>query len=254
MKSPRTTRAWIVALAFGLSSCAWAQDSLGDVARKTRKEHSATDHVVAKQVTNEEEDGPDAGGVWRVRLCVQTPCYELSVTLPKSPKWNRDAEQPRPVVIPLAGHHEDPSHAIRIYAAEALPRVYTFDGGTRVFLQGWFARPEYFGQAARIGLRKNVLLDSGSATIAQFTVNSDLIKYRGVSVVAVTSYGDHGFACVFPDEDSKDAASTCDAIVASAKTQTIQPAMQTMYPYYPNPPTYYPRYDPPDPPEDDDPQ
>ena len=56
-------------VALGAALCAHAQDaspSLGDIARKARKEHSSAEHIPAKQVTNEEEDGPDAGGVWRV--------------------------------------------------------------------------------------------------------------------------------------------------------------------------------------------
>ena len=63
--------------------------SLGDVARKTRQERSAPTHVPARRVAAEDFDGPDASGVWRMRLCTISPCYELSVTLPKNPKWIR---------------------------------------------------------------------------------------------------------------------------------------------------------------------
>jgi hypothetical protein len=251
-----TTRGCIVLAGIVLwAPGVWGQDpsapSLGDVARKTRKEHSASDHVPASRVAHEDEDGPDSGGVWRLRLCLQSPCYEISVTLPKSPKWTRPESQPRPVLIPLAGQQEDPSHAIRVYAAEAIPRSYGPDGGTRTFLQGWFARPEYFGQAARIVLRQHVLIDGSGATIAHFTVTSGVAKYRGLSVVAVSSYGDFGFACMFREEDASAAASVCDAIVTSARTQTLQAATPRMYPTYPQP--YDPPYqDPPDDPTDND--
>jgi hypothetical protein len=247
----------MLALACGFTACALAQEaspSLGDVARTTRKEHSATGHVAATPAAkeNEDEDGPDSGGVWRVRQCIQQPCYELSVTLPRGPKWTRPAAEPRPVLIPLPGHEEDSSRAIRVYAAEALPRVYTYNGGTRIFLQGWFARPEYFGQAARLQSTKNAVIDgSRGATITQFTVTGGALKYRGQSVVATTSYGDFGFACVFRDEDASVAASICDAIVTSASAQTLQPAAPHYYPTYP--PQYYPQYYPTqNPPEDDD--
>ena len=145
MKKLRSTTRWIALLAIGVSTLAWAQDaqpSLGDVARKARKEHHSVAHVPAKQVTNEEEDGPDAGGVWRVSLCSRTPCWELSVSLPKHPKWIHPAEEPRPVLIPLVGHEEDMGHAIRVYAAESIGMAYpSVDAAKRTFLQGWFNRP-----------------------------------------------------------------------------------------------------------------
>lgn len=263
MIAPRPTRAFALLAGLALASFAWGQDSpspsLGDVARKTRKEHASASHVVAKQVTNEEEDGPDAGGVWRAQLCTQTPCYEISITLPKHPKWSRMREEPRPVLIPLSGHEDDPSHAIRIYAAQALPRALTLDSGTRTFLQLWFARPEYFGQAARILLKQYFVLDGRGATVAHFTVNSGAVKYRGLSVVALTTYGDFGFACAFREEDAAAAASICDAIINSTRTQTVQPAQLRTYPRY-DPPQYYPQPDDPpndpsdDPPDSDDPE
>ena len=253
MKMPRrTNRCWLIALGLALSAslAAWGQESagqsLGDVARKTRKEHSSAGHVPAQQVTNEEEDGPDAGGVWRVHLCPQTPCYQLSVTLPRNPKWSRPAAEPRPVFIPLLGHEDDPSRAIRVYAAESLPVTYGYQKAERAFLQGVFARPEYFGQAARILLDEHLMLDGRAATTTHFSVIGAGIRYRGLSVVATTNYGDLGFACVFREEDASTAASICDAIVQSAKSETLQPAKPQYYP------TYYPPYYPPRRVDDDD--
>src|SRR5436309_4572998 len=154
IESLQTNRWWAAMLVIGLSLAAWAQDSspsLGDVARKARKEHSSASHLPAKQVANEEQDGPEAGGVWRVRRCSQVACYVLSVALPKSPRWTRPMAEPRPVLIPLAGREDDMSHAIRVYAAEALPtNVGTVDAAKRTFLQALFSRPEYFGQPARL--------------------------------------------------------------------------------------------------------
>ena len=258
--SRSTIRRWMVlaALAFGVNLCASAQDStgqsLGDVARKTRKEHAAPDHVPGKQLVNEEEDGPDTTGIWRVRLCSFTPCYELSIALPKSPKWTRAKAEPRPVLIPLPGAEADASRVIRIYAAESLGARYSpVDGAKRVFLQGWFARPEYFGQAARIVLDEHVPIEGANATISHFTVMGDASKYRGLSIVASTPNGSYGFACAFRDEDASAASSICDAIVKSARSQALEPGKRPVYPNYepPDPPEYYPqRYDPDDPPED----
>ena len=83
--SANTTRRWMLlaALVSGAVTLALVQDSsgqdssgqsLGDVARKTRQENSAPGHVPAKKLTNEDLDGPDAGGVWRMRLCTLNPC------------------------------------------------------------------------------------------------------------------------------------------------------------------------------------
>ena len=109
---------------------AWGQDtpgqpqSLGDVARNTRKEQSAAGGVRSRSLFNEEEDGPDTTGVWRVRLCLRFPCYELSITLPKTPKWTRVAEEPRPVLIPIHGHEQDSNRVIRVYSAESIPPAF----------------------------------------------------------------------------------------------------------------------------------
>lgn len=249
----------LIASALWLSLGVLGQDSsqsLGDLARKTRKEHASASHVPASRVASEDDDGPDAGGVWRVRQCGQAPCYEFSVTLPKSPKWSRAAAEPRPVLIPLPGHNEDSSRVIRVYAAESIPQTYNINTAERVFLQGWFARPEYFGQAAKILLDEHSSMDGRNAVIAHFTVNGGTQKYRGLSVVAITTYGSFGFACVSREEDATEAASTCDAIVKSGKAQTLAPATPQYYPGYQPPPQYYPEYNPrryDDPPPDDPP-
>lgn len=226
--------------------------SLGDVARKTREQRSATTHVRAKQVSNEEEDGPDGCGVWRIHLCaLTTPCYEFSVVLPKSPKWTRASSEPRPVLIPVAGHEQDPSRAIRVYAAESLAPMSTVDVAKRTFLQAWFARPEYFGQSARLTLDERVSIDGHPATITHFSVSGDAFKYRGLSVVAGWTYGNYGFACAYRDEDSDAATSICDAIVKSAQYHVLEPSKPRVYPEYPDPQGDSPPYDPP---EDDDPE
>jgi hypothetical protein len=230
------TREWIVlaTLATCAAGGAWGQDSsgqsLGDVARKTRKEHSSTTHVPAKHVATGEDDGPDASGVWRVRPCPTTTlCYELSIVLPKSPKWRRATSEPRPVLIPLAGHEEDPSRAIRVYAAETLAPMQSVEVAERTFLQAWFARPEYFGQGAQIVRDEHAWVDNYLATLTQFTITGDAFKYRGRSVIAGWAYGNYGFACVYRDEDSSAAASVCDAIVKSARYQVLQPAKPRVY-------------------------
>jgi hypothetical protein len=239
---------------------AWGQDStaqpssgqsLGDVARKTRQEYSATGHVAARQRVNEEDDSPDRSGVWRVKSCTRTPCYQLSITLPKNAKWTREKEEPRPVLIPLAGHEDDPHHAIRVYAAESLGPAYSpNDIATRTFLQGWFARPEYFGQAARLVRLDHAKINNLDATIAQFTVQNSTTKYRGLSVAGASPYGNYAFACVFCEEDAGAASSICDAVIKSAAMQTLQPRRLPEYQEYSPQPD-----DPPDDaPDDSDPQ
>jgi hypothetical protein len=254
--SVKITRVCLVLTA--LVSCAvlgsWGQDSsaqsLGDVARKTRKEHSSATHVPAKHVANGEDDGPDASGVWRARPCPTTTlCYELSIVLPKSPKWTRATSEPRPVLIPLAGHEEDPGRAIRVYAAETLAPTQPVEVAERTFLQAWFARPEYFGQAARIVRDEHVRIDNYLATLTQFSITGDAFKYRGRSVIAGWAYGNYGFACVFREEDSSAAESVCDAIVKSAKYLVLQPAKPLVY-ADPGPSDERPD----DPPRDEDPE
>ena len=236
---------------FGQSS---SGQSLGDVARKTRKERAASDHVPARQLVNEEEDGPDTTGVWRVRLCSRTPCYELSIALPRNPKWKRAAEQPRPALIPLAGPQEDPDRVIRVYVGESLEPMYSIDGAKRTFLQGWFARPEYFGRAAHIVLDEHTMIDNFQAVISHFTV-AGAVKYRGMSVVSMTPNGNYGFACIFREQDASAAASICDAIVKSARGQMLEPSRPRYYPTYQDPQPYDPQYYPQnDPREDEDPE
>jgi hypothetical protein len=254
----------LAGLAVCLGSGATAQDSsgqsssgqsLGDVARKTRQEHSATGHIAAKQRVNEEDDGPDRGGVWRVKSCTRTPCYQLSITLPKNAKWTREKEEPRPVLIPLPGDEPDANRVIRVYAAEWLGGPSSFlDGAKRVFLQSWFARPEYFGQGARILRDEHVPLDAAYGLISHFTVTTGTTKYRGMSIVANMLNGTYGFACVFREEDASSAASVCDAIVRSARNAILEPAQLRQYPTYEDPPGNEPDDQPDDPPDNDDPQ
>ncbi len=261
MKASKTTRGLIAAgtllLCFGVRSL--GQDtgqspSLGDIARKSRKEHSSVNHVPAKQVVNEEEDGPDPGGVWRLHACTYLPCFEVAIALPKTLKWTRLASKPRPVLISWKGPEEDPSHAIRIYAGEALPGTYSGpyypDAARRTLLQGLFARPEYFGQAAHIVLDEHIQIGNYPATITHFTVASGDAKYRGLSIASSATSGSLGFACVYREDDSKEAASICDGIIKSARIEAqaqYNPQVRTEYPDEPS--VYYPRVD--DPPDDD---
>ena len=254
--SCRTFRAYSTVVL--LSACLWAQDasqSLGDVARKARKERSSATQGPVKRITDD-QDEPDAGGVWRTRLCSNLVCYTLSVSLPKSPRWIRPSAEPRPVLIPLAGHEDDLTHAIRVYKAEPFPtNVATADIAKKIFLQVWFSRPEYFGQPARISSDERLPPETGEAKLSHFTITRDTAKFRGVSVVEVSPLGFYGFACVFPEEDSNAANSVCDAIIRSAHAQTFLTAYKRPIPQYVDPPQYYPRNDdPPDDPPDEDPE
>jgi len=241
-----------------LAGALWAQDgspSLGDVARSARKERSSAPHASGKRITDD-QDEPEAGGVWRTRLCSNLVCYTLSVSLPKSPRWIRPSAEPRPVLIPLAGHDDDLTHAIRVYKAELLPtNIGTADVAKKTFLQAWFARPEYFGQPARISSDERLPSETGEAKLSHFTITRDSAKFRGISVVEGSPLGFYGFACVFLDEDASAAGSVCDAIIRSAHAQTFLTAYRRPAPQYVEPPQYYPRNDdPPDDPPDQDPE
>jgi len=238
-----------IALCLAAAS-AWSQESsappLGDVARNTRRE-LAEPHRPAKQLVNEEEDGPDTTGVWRMHLCQRTPCYELTITLPKAPKWTRATDEPHPVMLVLPGGERDANRVIRIYAAQLLQPTYVMlDLATRDFVQGWFARPEYFGRAAHVVREEQVLIDNRPAMFSQFTLAPEAERLRGMAVVANSPNGNYGFACVFRDEDSKEAASICDAILRSARNQMLITPPPTYYPPYYSPP-YYPQPNDPDP-------
>jgi hypothetical protein len=252
----------VLALVAGTSSLALGQDSsapsLADVARKTRQENSTPGHVAGKQLMNDEDDGPDTTGVWRVRLCTNNPCYELSVTLPKDAKWTRAKDQPRPVLIPLPGQKADASRDIRLYAAVmpfgSQPSAFNpLDGSKRLFLQSWFSRPEYFGHAARISLDERMTIDMSPAVISHFSVDDAQNKYLGLGLIAASPNGNYGFACVYREEDANAAASVCDAIIHSAHSQSLAPAQPQGYRPYQGP-QYYP-YSPriddhlPDPPQ-----
>jgi hypothetical protein len=252
------------ALVFCTGLFASAQDSsepspsLADVARKTRKDNAAPGHVAGKQLENEEEDGPDTTGVWRVRSCTRTPCTELSITLPKEAKWTRSKDEPRPVLIPLPGQEPDADRVIRLYVAESLTttvRYAALDGAKRLFLQGWFSRPEYFGNGARISQDEHLQLDVANALISHFTVAASETRYRGLSIVVASSNGIYGFACVYREVDANAAASICDGITRSAHNQVLDPGMRPVFPGYipPQYNPYYPRVDDPapDPPEND---
>jgi hypothetical protein len=174
----------------------------------------------------------------------KTPFYEVSITLPRSPKWTRAATEPRPVVIPLPGPEDDPDRVIRVYSAALIYPFYP--DASRTLLQGWFERPEYFGRPARIVLNQHVQIDGRPATLSHFTETNGTVKYRGLSVVLYSPNGTSGFACVYREQDAGAAASICDAIVQSASDQSLAPVDHKVSPA--NPPTDDPEND--DPPDD----
>ncbi len=243
----------IAALWLCLSAVSGAQEtqpSLGDLARKTRKEQASPSHIPAKQVSNEDQDGPDAAGVWRLQPCTAYGCGDFSIGLPKTPRWIRPEAEPRPVLIPLAGREDDLSHAIRVYAAESLhPREGSFQGAKRSFLQELFSRPEYFGHPARLINDEPATPSHGEMHISHFVITTDHDNYRGSSVIVSSGFGAYGFACVFRDEDSSAASSMCDGIVKSARDLSPYGTTRRSAPRYDDPPPTYRRKD--DPPSDD---
>ncbi len=86
------------------------------------------------------------------------------------------------------------------------------------------------------------------------SVLSGTNHYRGLSVVAASPNGSYGFACVFRDEDANAAASICEAIVKSARTQALEPAKPHIYPTYQDPPPDDPDDPADDPPDNGNPQ
>lgn len=222
---------------------------LGDIARKARRERSSKDHATAKLVSNEETD-PTTN--WTVHACTLQPCFSLTITLPKGTERSRALSGPSYTLIPLRGHEADPSHAIRIYAADLL-QAGDLPQAKRLFLQEWFSRPYYFGQAARFVLDEHLRIEGYPATLTRFTVANSVIKYRGISLIAQVPTGTFGFACVFHDEDSGDATSVCESVLNSVSMEVpeqYRPRVQSP-PEESDPPSD----DPPDPadatPEDD---
>ncbi len=210
------------------------------------KEHAAPDRSSWKATGQlEEEDGPDTTGIWRVRLCSFTPCYELSIALPKNPKWTRAKAEPRPVLIPLPGADADASRVIRIYAGESLGARYfcRLTAPSGCFCKAGSPARNISARQRGIVLDEHVPIEGANATISHFTVTEDAARYRGLSIVASTPNGSYGFACSFREEDASAASSICDAIVKSARSQALEPGKRPVYPNYepPDPPEYYPR-------------
>jgi hypothetical protein len=243
----------IVMLFSLLGASAWAQDSsgqapLGDVARKSRKERSAHDHVAAKKVLNEEGQG-QAG--LTAHACKQQPCSSLSITLPASMVGHVLWTSAGYVPIPLRGHEDDKSHSIRVYRADQL-EAYDVEGAKRQFLQDWFSRPYFFGRAAKFIFDEHTRIDGWPVKVTHFTIANRLLKFQGLAVVAAVPTGTFAFACVFREEDSGDATSVCEGIINSAKIEVAEQ-------FRPYVPPADPADDPPDDPpsgrpEDDDPQ
>ena len=141
-----------------------------------------------------------------MQLCSRTPCYELSVVLPKEPKWTASEEEPRPVLIPLPGAEKDPNRVIRLYAAESLGPDLRSMGPSGIPAR-WFARPEYFGHRHGSCWMRHVRWKLKSV-MTHFTVPGAADQVSGLSVVAGYANGNYGFACVFRDEDASAAAAS----------------------------------------------
>jgi hypothetical protein len=153
-------------------------------------------------------------------------------------------------LIPVAGHEDDASRAIRVYAGQSNDARYFVDAFKRVFLQSWFARREYFAQSAQLLRDEHVPIDFTTGTITHFTITTPDLKYRGLSLIVGSNQGNFGFACVFREEDTAVGNSICDAVVKSARYQELQPSSIRRV---------YPEDDPPDDPpgeptEEPDPQ
>jgi len=212
-----------IALVCSLAVAAWAQDSgqgasLGDLARKTRQEHTAKDHVASKQVLNEESQ---AAATWPVVACRHRPCYSLSITLPKNAQWSKPDTGQKYAIIALPGHEADQGHMIRVYGADLL-NASTVEQGKHAFLQGWLSQPYAFGQAAKFVFDDQTTVDGNPAVITHFTLPNKVGQYRGLALIAGTPAGTSGFACVFRDDDSGDATSVCEGILSSGRISVME--------------------------------
>jgi hypothetical protein len=211
-----------LALVCGLEVAAGAQDSgqaasLGDLARKTRQEHAAKDHVPAKQALTEESQS----AAWDVHACKHMPCYSLSITLPKNMQWSKPGDGPTFAIIPLPGRESDSGHLVRVYAGNLLNTT-TVEQGKNAFLQEWFWRPYSFGQAARFVFDDQTTIDGNPAVITHFTLPGKVGLYRGLALIAGTPAGSFGFACLFRDDDSGDATSVCESALNSGRISVME--------------------------------
>jgi hypothetical protein len=224
MKRRFSIRGVMASLIFisGLAIAAWAQDSgqapsLGDLARKTRQQHTAKDHVAAKQALTEENQS----ATWGVHACKHMPCYSLSITLPKNVQWSKLGDGPTFAIIPVRGHEADQGHIIRVYGADLL-NTRTVEQGKHGFLQIWFSQPYYFGQAAKFEFDDQTTIDGNPAVITHFTLPNRVGLYRGLGLIAATPAGSFGFACVFRDDDSGDATSVCESVLNSGRITVME--------------------------------
>jgi hypothetical protein len=211
-----------IVLVCGLAVAAWAQDSgqapsLGDLARKTRQEHTAKDHVAAKQALTEESQS----ATWPVVACKYRPCYSLSITLPKNMQWSKPGDGPTFAIIPLPGHESDSGHLIRVYAGNLLNTT-TVEQGKNAFLQEGFWRPYSFGPAGKSVFDDQITIDGNPAVITHFTLPNKVGLYRGLALIAGTPAGSFGFACVFRDDDSGDATSVCESALNSGRISVME--------------------------------
>lgn len=225
MKMRLSIRRIMAGLTFisGIAMAALAQDSgqapsLGDLARKTRQEHTAKDHVASKQVLNEESQ---AAATWPVVACKRRPCYSLSITLPKNAQWSKPDTGQKYAIIALPGHEAEPGHIIRVYGADLLNSG-TVEQGKHAFLQGWFSQPYVFGAAAKFVFDDQTTVDGNPAVITHFTLPNKVGLYRGLALIAGTPAGSFGFACVFRDDDSGDATSVCESVLSSGRIVVME--------------------------------
>jgi hypothetical protein len=218
----------------GLSATAWAQDTqqstpLGDVARKSRKERSAKDHVPAKRVLNKEYSWEQT---WTSRACKQQLCSSLAVTLPTERKWDG-----RETLIPLRAHPDDKTHSVHFYELGLSP-AYDLETGKRLFLQR-FRAPYFSDRPAKFEFEERTHISGWHATMPHFTVENRLYKFRGMAIIAVVPTGIIGLVCLYRDDDFSEGSSICDDIATSAKIEV--------------PEQFRPHADPPDDPADDPP-
>lgn len=211
-----------LALVCGLAVTAWAQDSgqnssLGDLARKTRQEHTSKDHVAARQTLTEESQA----ATWAVHACKHVPCYSLVITLPRNVQWSKPATGQTYAIIPLPGRESDSNHIVRVYAADLL-NTSTIEQGKRLFLQEWFSRPYFFGQAAKFEFDDQATIDGNPGVITHFTVAGKAVPSRGLGLIASVPAGTFGFACVFRDDDSGDATSVCEGVLNSGRISMME--------------------------------